>query len=273
LAGRFANKVVLVTGAARGQGRADALAFASEGADLVLNDICHNVETIPYDQATKKDLAEVVRKVKSLGRKVMAAEADVRNAVQVKGMVDDAVKKFGKIDVLYCNAGVWNKKHPQDITEDDWDVMLDVDLKGAFLCSKYVGQEMMKRRYGRIVMNSSIEGLIATPAQAHYIAAKFGMVGLVKALAVDWGKYNITVNAVCPAGVVSGMGKYVADFYAAHPDYQKETKAVVGAWTVIPSKTILQPEDVSGAVLFLASDEAKYITGVALPVDTGYTAK
>jgi SDR family mycofactocin-dependent oxidoreductase len=273
LPGRFTNKVVLVTGAARGQGRADALAFAKEGADLILNDICHNVETIPYAQASKKDLAGVVREVKSMGRKAMAVEADVRDGGEVKALVDDAVEQFGKIDVLYCNAGVWNKKYPQDITEDEWDVMMDVNLKGAFLCSKYVAPHMIKRKYGRIVMNSSIEGLIATPAQAHYIASKFGMIGLVKALAVDLGKYNITANAVCPAGVVSGMGQYVSDFYAAHPEYQKETKAVVGSWTLIPSRQILQPEDVSGAVLFLASDDAKYITGVALPVDTGYTAK
>jgi len=264
---------VLVTGAARGQGRTDALAFAREGANLVLNDICHNLETVPYDMATKKDLTSVAGKVRSMGRRALVVEADVRSASEVRDMASDAMDQFGKIDVLYCNAGVFVKKRPQDITEKEWDVMLDVNLKGAFLCSKYVMPHMIRRRYGRIVMNSSIEGLIATPSQAHYIASKFGMIGLVKALAVDLGKYNITVNAVCPAGVISGMGKYVADFYAAHPDFQKETKTIVGSWTVIPSRPILHPEDVSGAVLFLASDDAKYITGVALPVDTGYTSK
>jgi len=273
LPGRFENKVVIVTGAARGQGRADTLAFASEGADLVLNDICHNLETVPYDMATKEELMSVARKVRSMGRKALVAEADVRSASEVREIARNAVDEFGRIDVLYCNAGVFAKKRPQDITEEEWDVMLDVNLKGAFLCSKYVMPHMMKRRYGRIVMNSSIEGLIATPAQAHYIASKFGMIGLVKALAVDLGKYNITVNAVCPAGVISGMGKYVAEFYAAHPDFQRETSTIVGSWTVIPNRPILHPEDVSGAVLFLASDDAKYITGVALPVDTGYTAK
>jgi SDR family mycofactocin-dependent oxidoreductase len=264
---------VLVTGAARGQGRADALAFAKEGANLIVNDVCGNLETVPYDLATEKDLEKVAKEIRAMGRRVMPARADVRNAKEVRTMVKEGIREFGKIDVLYCNAGVFAKKRPQDITEKEWDVMLDVNLKGAFLCIKYVIPHMIKRSYGRIVMNSSVEGLVACPACAHYVAAKHGMIGLTRALAVDLGRYNITVNAVCPGGVATGLMRYVDEFYKAHPDWQKDTATIMGAWTVIPDRQVLRPEDVSGAVLWLASDDAKYVTGIALPVDTGLTAK
>ncbi len=249
------------------------MAFAREGADLILNDVCSNLEGVPYNLATERDLENVAKEVRALGRRAMVAKADVRDAKAVQGFVDSGVEEFGKIDVLYCNAGVFAKKHPQDITEEEWDVMLDINLKGAFLCTKYVIPHMIKRRYGRIVMNSSVEGLVACPACAHYIAAKHGMIGLTRALAVDLGRYNITVNAVCPGGVATGLMEYVDTFYKANPDYQKETATIAGAWTVIPDHPVLHPEDVSGAVLWLASDDAKYVTGIALPVDTGFTAK
>jgi (+)-trans-carveol dehydrogenase len=122
-------------------------------------------------------------------------------------------------------------------------------------------------------MNSSVEGLVACPACAHYIAAKHGMIGLTRALAVDLGRYNITVNSVCPGGIKTGLMEYVDRFYKAHPDYKRDTATIAGAWTVLPDYQVLNPEDVSTAVLWLASDDARCITGVALPVDTGFTAK
>jgi SDR family mycofactocin-dependent oxidoreductase len=270
---RFLNKTVLVTGSARGQGRADALAFAREGANLILNDVCHSLETIPYQLGSDRDLESLASEIRALGRKVLVSKVDVRDAKGVRKMIEDGARKFGRIDVLYCNAGVFAKRYPQDITEAEWDVMLDVNLKGAFLCSKFAIPQMIKQNYGRIVMNSSVEGLVACPACAHYIAAKHGMIGLTRALAVDLGRYNITVNAVCPGGVATGLMDYVDDFYSKHQEYKRDTAAIAGAWTVIPEHQVLRPEDVTGAVLWLASDEAQCVTGIALPVDTGFTAK
>ncbi len=275
MAGRFTGKVALITGAARGMGRNHALGFAREGANVIVNDIVSRIPHVPFSTGTEEQLEKTVTEIKDLGVRAISARADVANAKQVKAMVDMAIAEFGRIDILVNNAGTIIIKPVVELEEEEWSKVIEVNLNGTFLCSRFVAPHMIRQNYGRIVNIASTEGLAGTPYIASYVASKHGVVGLTKALAQELGKYWITVNAICPGDVGTEL---FFESSRARPSFVKEISKLQGAYSVFPGyedyeKPLLEPRDVTNAVLWLASDEARYVTGVALPVDAGYMTK
>lgn len=267
---KLEGKVALITGAARGQGRAHALAMAGEGADIAALDVCHDLPYPRYPLANADDLAETVRRVEALGHRALAIEADVRSARDVEAAVNAAIATFGYIDILVCNAGIADMALTWDITEEWWDIMLDVNLKGVWLAIKYVVPPMIAHgQGGRILITSSVAGLRGEPGMAHYCASKWGVVGLAKSLAQELSAYSITVNTLHPTAVntaiISGMAKAA----------QMQTEELVDfIFTnhALPVR-LIEAEDVASAALWLASDEARYVTGHTLKVDAGRMLK
>jgi SDR family mycofactocin-dependent oxidoreductase len=273
--GRFKGKVALVTGAARGMGQSHALGFAREGANIVVNDIAKKMEHIPFSTGTGEQLEKTIAEIRSLGVRAIAAQGDVSKSQDVQAIVDKAIGEFGRIDILVNNAGTITIKPVADMTEAEWDKVVDVNLKGTFLCSKFVIPHMIRQKWGRIINIASTEGLAGTPYIAHYVASKHGVVGFTKALAQELGKHWITVNAICPGDVGTQL------FFEASkgmPGFVEEIQTLQGAYSVFPGysefeKPLINPSDITNAVLWLASEEARYVTGVALPVDGGYMTK
>ena len=266
---RFDGKVALVTGAARGIGRAIAIGLAKEGANVALNDIV-SVPHISYSYPdSEKKLDATVKEIEKAGGNAIGILADVSQSAQVADMVNRVIKRFGKIDIAVNNAGILDHEHFLDLTEESWDQMIAVCLKGPFLCSKYVAPHMARQKYGRIVNIASHMGLVAGPLRVHYVAAKHGVIGLTKGTAVDLAPYNITVNAVCPGKTDTDMAtlKFKAD------ESFKQYERIRGAIGLFPERDKASPEDIAAAVLWLASDEARNVTGITLPVDMGYTVK
>lgn len=268
--GKLDGKVALITGAARGQGRAHAVAMAGEGADIAGLDICHDLSYPRYSLATHDDLEETTRQVQALGRRMLALEADVRSARDMEAAVSSAIDCFGHLDIVICNAGIADMALTWDITEEWWDIMIDVNLKGVWLAIKYAVPHMIARNQGgRILITSSVAGLRGEPGMAHYCASKWGVVGLAKSLAQELSAYNITVNTLHPTAVdtaiISGMAKAA----------QMETEDLVDfiyTGHALPVK-LIEAADVASAALWLASDEARYITGHTLKVDAGRMLK
>jgi SDR family mycofactocin-dependent oxidoreductase len=274
--GRLDGKVALISGAARGQGRSHARRFAEEGADIVALDMCAPVKSVPYELASAADLTETVRAVEELDRRVVGIQADVRDPDAVRQAVADGVASLGDIDIVLANAGIATMG--TDLTDDEaeaaWDAVLDVNLKGVWNTVRACAPAMIERAQGgAIVLTSSTAGLkgLSSPGSfGHegYGAAKHGVVGLMRQYAVELSTAQIRVNSVHPTGVDTMMVNNPAmeKFLGAFPD------AVSSITNLLPVE-LLQPRDVSDAVLFLVSDLARYITGVTLPVDAGFTVK
>ena len=267
----FKGDVVLVTGAGHGQGRAHALGFARAGADVVIADIGHQVSSVNYPLATQDDLEQVARECETFGVRAIPIVADVRDRGQVEAMVQRAIQELGKIDVLVSNAGIESVRLVSEMTETEWDEMLDTNLKGAFLTSKYVSEHMMHARKGKIVVTGSTSTVGGIPRNAHYAAAKHGLVGFCKSLAIELAPYGINVNVVSPTGVDTAMvaGMLGGDY----TDWQEQLPGITGSWNLLEDSALLAPDEVTQAVLWLASDSAKYATGVNLLVDAGFTIK
>jgi SDR family mycofactocin-dependent oxidoreductase len=264
----FDGRVAFVTGAARGQGRSHALRYAENGADVVCADICETTDESTYELGDETELDETVRKVEERGQSALGVQMDVSDAAEVEAGVERAVSEFGRIDILANNAGVAPVSGLMELDEETWDRALDVNLKGMWLCAKHVGQHMIDRgEGGRIVNTSSTAGMVASPGLGHYTAAKHGVLGLTKTLAMELAQYDITVNAVCPTavdtpmtgGIVESIGEDMAEVAE-----QSGPDNVLGE--------IVQPEDVSAAFMWLSSDDARFVTGIALPVAAGATA-
>lgn len=268
--GKLDGKVALITGAARGQGRAHALAMAGEGADIVALDICKDLSYPRYSLASREALGETVEAVKAKGRKALEIVADVRSAEEMENAVKQSVEAFGHIDILVCNAGIADMALTWDITEEWWDIMLDVNLKGYWLAVKYVVPQMIAQSTGgRIIMTSSVAGLRGEPGMSHYCASKWGVVGLAKSLAQELAQYNITVNTLHPTAVntdiITGMAKAADMTREALVDF-------IFLGHTLPVK-LIEADDVANAALWLASEEARYITGMTLKVDAGRMLK
>ncbi|MEF8801839.1 MAG: mycofactocin-coupled SDR family oxidoreductase [Halolamina sp.] len=268
----FSGQVAFVTGAGRGQGRSHAQHYASHGADVVLTDICENIETNPYELSTTDDLEETASIVEDAGQEALTIEMDVRNEDEVEAAVDDAVEEFGKIDILANNAGIFNAADMTEMDEQQWDEMIDTNLKGVWLCAKHVGQHFIDRGDGgKIVSTSSAAGLVGSPSAGHYVATKHGVLGLTKTLALELAEYDVNVNAICPTGVETPM---ISGFMEAYgEEMMEEMGALSGPWSVFDDVEMIAEEDISEAYMWLSSDAARYVTGIALPVDAGMTSK
>jgi SDR family mycofactocin-dependent oxidoreductase len=267
---RLDGKVAFITGAARGQGRAHALRMASEGADLLLADVCGAATPTDYSPATPEDLEETVRAVEQVGRRVLWDRADVRDLPALEALVARGVAELGRLDVVVANAGVSTWGRFWEMPIDRWQDMLDIDLTGVFYTLRAAVPAMISAANGgSIICTSSVAGIKSLPGQAHYAAAKHGVVGFAKSAAIELAPYRIRVNTVHPWGVSTPMALEGAAaherMFADNPSYA----AAMGQYWFDPPMS--SPEDIANAVLFLASDEARTITGTQLTVDHGAT--
>lgn len=274
---RLDGKVAFITGAARGMGRAHAVRLAQEGADIVAVDLSRDEPDLDYRQGTPDDLAETVRLVEAEGRRIIARAADVRDQEALDAAVAEGTRTFGGIDILVSNAGISNQSGVLELTDDQWQQILAVNLVGAWHAIKAVTPGMIERgRGGSIVIISSTAGLVGAPNQAHYTASKHGLQGLAATSANELGQHNIRVNTVNPGMVNTEMAMNERLLKAYIPDVDEPTlddvARVFGDLALLPVAWV-EPEDVSNAVLFLASDESRYVTGVSIPVDAGLIAK
>jgi NAD(P)-dependent dehydrogenase (short-subunit alcohol dehydrogenase family) len=266
----FGGSVVLVTGGARGLGKDIALGFARAGASVAVNDYPGDLP-LPYETGSRSDLQETLAELEGAGAQAIAVPADVRSEADVEAMVATTVERLGRLDVLVNNAGVYSGAKAIDMTEEQWDVVVDVDLKAPFLCSKHAARTLIAQGTGgRIITISSTSALVGIPDQVNYQSAKHGVVGQVRTLALELAPHNITVNTVCPTVTSSPLLDYLMDKGQA---YFQDVARLCGSSTVFPGLDYLEPRDVTHAVLWLASDAARYVTGIALPVDGGFTCK
>ncbi|MGQ2913659.1 mycofactocin-coupled SDR family oxidoreductase [Microbacterium kunmingense] len=278
MAGRVEGKVAFITGAARGQGRSHAIRLAEEGADIIAIDICAAIPENNYPPATEEDLAETVRMVEALDRRIVAEKADVRDFGQLKAVVDKGVAELGRLDIVAANAGIGGTfNRVEDIPDDEWVNMQEINLSGVWrTCKAAVPHIRAGGKGGSMILTSSDAGLFAFANLAHYVAAKHGVVGLMRTLALELAPDMIRVNSVHPTVVDTPMVNNDATFRLFRPDLENPTvedfKQAAGGINALPVPWV-DPRDISNAVLWLASDEARYVTGVALPVDAGANVK
>lgn len=278
MAGRVEGKVAFITGAARSQGRSHALRLAQEGADIIAVDIAGPVPSIQmYPPATEDDLAETVRQVEALDRRIVATKADVRDTAALKAAVDEGVAQLGRLDIVLANAGVFEIQPALEVSDDAWREMIDINLTGVWNTCKVALPHLIEGgRGGAMVLTSSTAGLKGTPNTIHYTAAKHGVVGIMRTLANEFAQHSIRVNSVHPTGVDTVMIQNEKTWGLFAPDdpapSREKAEPIFQSTNALPVPWV-EPVDISNAILFLVSDEARYITGVTLPVDAGYTVK
>ncbi|MDR2635119.1 MAG: SDR family oxidoreductase [Clostridiales bacterium] len=260
----FENKTVFITGAAKGQGRATALAFAKEGANIVAFDLAKKLDYPSYITESGEDLKELKAEIEGLGRQCFVYGGDIRVSADVAAAVSGGVAAFGRIDVLFNNAGICAYGYAEQLTENEWDGMLDINLKGAWLAAKYVIPVMKAQKSGVIINNSSVGGLRGMNRLSHYSASKWGLVGLTKSWAIELAPYGVRVISIHPTGVNTPMNDGLAAMEGATPLEIAERSA--GNLLPVPW---IEPEDVADSVLFLASDKCKYVTGSQYVLDAG----
>ena len=241
------DRVAIVTGSARGIGREIALKLAEVGADIVVNDI----------EAATEPLEQVAKEIKALNRQSLAITADVSSSEDVNRLIETTVKEMGKVDILVNNAGVTRDNLLMKMSDEEWDTVMNIDLKSAFLCTRAVIRHMLRQRSGRIISIASVVGMIGNAGQANYSSAKAGIIGFTKSIAKEVGSRGITVNAIAPGYIQTKMTEQLSE---------EQTQEMLKH---IPLASLGTPRDVAEAVAFLASDEARYITGHVLNVDGG----
>ena len=266
---KLEGKVAIVTGGARGNGLAAAKCLAGEGADIAIADICANMATIPYALSTPEVMDRAVSEIKSLGRKAIGIRCDVRKASEVEAMANQVMSTFNRIDVLVNNAGNSSMVAIADMDEATWDEVLDTHLKGTFLCCRHVLPHMIRQHSGIIVNISSVGGQRGFGMGGHYCAAKHGIIGLNKSIAMEVADHNIRANVVCPGTVWTDMMKGIAKFFGME---EADAKEQFFAGHLIKDREVT-PEDIGRAVLWLACDDSKCITGNMITVDAGWTAQ
>lgn len=260
----FTNKVAFITGSAHGQGRAVAVALAKEGAAIVAFDIARPLSYPGYSLGSESELTSLQREIESLGVGCLTVQGDVRVNDDIKQAVQLAVTTFGRIDILFNNAGICAYALAHELPEEEWDAMLDINLKGAWLVAKHIIPIMIQQKSGVIINNSSIAGLRGMNRLSHYAASKWGLVGLTKSWAIELAPHNIRVNSIHPTGVNTPMN----DGLAALEGTTTQEIAERSAGNLLPVPWV-EPEDVSNMVLYLASDKARYVTGSQFVVDAG----
>jgi SDR family mycofactocin-dependent oxidoreductase len=271
--GRVSGKVAFITGAARGQGRAHALRLAEEGADIVAVDICSQMGTVPYAMATPDDLATTVKLVEEQDRRIIARQVDVRDLAGLQAVVHEAVAEFGGIDVVVANAGIGSFAPLWEFTEEQWDEMIAVNLTGVWKTVKATIPSMIERnKGGSIILTSSLAGLVAFVNLGHYTAAKHGVTGLMRTLAVELAPYSIRCNSLHPAIVHTDMTHNDAIYQLFLPHLNNPTpEEVEEGYKFMHALPVsgLQPVDIANMVLYLASDESRYVTGTTQVLDAG----
>ncbi len=271
--GMLDGKVALITGGARGQGRAHATTCAREGADVILVDIADQLETVPYRMATQDDLDETVRQVEALDRRALAVTADVRSQDQLDEAVRRGLAEFGQIDILIANAGIWTQGAFWELSEQAWDEMIGVNLTGVWKSAKAVAPHMIDRQTGSIVITSSINGLEPGPNYAHYVAAKHAVVGLMKNIALELAPHGIRCNSVHPGAIKTPMTDHQGawDMFAGH-EGGTEADMIEGGYSfhALKGTTFMSPQVIADTALYLNSDLAAKVTGVTIPVDAGH---
>ena len=273
--GRLDGKVALITGGARGQGRSHAVTFAREGADVVICDLAAQIDTVPYTMSNPDDLAETTRLVEEHDRRCVTMQADVRDTGQMQAVVDRAIAELGKIDILLANAGIVAPVPLVDISDDAWSDMVETDLTGVFKSIRAVAPHMIAQRSGRIIATSSMVGKTGVPGLAHYVAAKWGVIGLLKSAALELGQYNITVNAVCPTNVDTPMIQNPAMYSLFAPDIENPSRDdVVPGFSALNALPIpwVEAKDISEGMLYLAAESGRYVTGETLTIAAGWNA-
>jgi len=276
--GRLDGKVAFITGAARGQGRSHALRMAQEGADIIAVDISTQIETVPYGMATADDLAETVRQVEALDRRIVASEADVRDYDALSSAVDEGVAQLGRLDIVSANAGIFSSATADELTDTAWNDMIGVNLTGVWHTAKAAIPHLRAAGGGSMILTSSTAGIKGFPNFVHYVAAKHGVVGIMRTLALELAPDMIRVNSVHPTSVDTDMIQNDSLYALFAPDLpvEERTRETLGgrfqALNALPIPWV-EPVDISNAVLWLASDESRYVTGIMLPVDAGSTQK
>jgi SDR family mycofactocin-dependent oxidoreductase len=278
MTGRVQGKVAFITGAARGQGRSHAIRLAEEGADIIAVDVCQDYETVGYPLASEADLAQTVKAVEALDRRIIATRTDVRDAQALKKAVDDGVAQLGRLDIVCANAGIFSKGDTTTgMDEQTWQDMIDVNLTGVWHTVKAAIPHLVEQGHGgSVILTSSAGGLRGARNIGHYVAAKHGVVGLMRTLALELAPHFIRVNSVNPTTVDTDMIQNDAQYRLFRPELDNPGRDdIKGQLLAINLLAVpwVESVDVSNAVLFLASDESRYITGITLPVDAGTLAK
>jgi len=264
----FAGKVAFITGAAHGQGRATALALASEGARIAGFDVARPLTYPGYSMGSASDLDSLTTQCQELGTECVTFAGDVRDDAAITRAVDGTMERFGRIDILFNNAGICAYGMAHELTEEAWDAMLDINLKGAWLVARRVIPVMIRQKAGVIINNSSVAGLRGMGRLSHYAASKWGLTGLTKSWAIELAPHGIRVNSIHPTGVNTPMNDGLAALEGLTPQEIAERSA--GNLLPVPW---IEPEDVAHAVLYLASDRARFVTGAPLVIDAGLLSR
>lgn len=273
--GMLDGKVALITGGSRGQGRAHALTCAREGADVIIMDTLQQIGTVTYPMARQEDMDETVRQVEELDRRIVAVEGDVRNQADLDRAVAEGLAAFGKIDILIANAGIFSLAPAHEMTDEMWDDMIAVNLTGVWRSAKAVLPHMMDQGGGSIVMTSSINGLEPGVNYVHYCAAKFGVVGIMKTLALEYARHGIRVNSVHPGAILTPMTSWQGawDMMSGKGEGQgteEDLREAGYSFHALKGAGMLPPQVIADAALWLNSDLAAAVTGICVPVDAGH---
>jgi SDR family mycofactocin-dependent oxidoreductase len=269
MAGRVEGKVAFVTGAGRGQGRSHAIRLAEEGADIIAVDILEDYATVGYGMATRADLDETVTAVEALDRRIIATKADVRDLDAVRAAVDGGVAELGRLDVVVANAGICTVQTWDEVTPEVWRDTLETNLTGVWNSMVVAVPHVIATGGGSIIATSSTAGIKGLPFLAPYVAAKHGVVGVCRSLANELARHNIRVNTVHPTGVATPMESGLGGLDSLIERDPNLGPMFMNTYPV----ELLDPRDISNAVLFLASDESRYVTGLEFTVDAGNTIR
>lgn len=275
--GRVNGKVAFITGAARGQGRSHAMRLAEEGADIIAIDACAQIEHVPYPLPTADDLEETARLVESTGRGCIPVVADVRSLPDLQEAAKAGLDRFGHIDIVLANAGAAVFSRVWEMDPDEWRTMIDINLTGVWNTVRATLPSMIEaRRGGNVVITSSTGGSRGIPNSAHYVAAKHGVVGLMRDMANEVARYNIRVNTVHPTGVNTTLIQNDAVYRLFRPELDHPTREDLVPFMLkqnLLRTPWIEPVDISNAIVWLVSDEARYVTGETLHIDAGFTQK